>query len=167
MLARELLGRILCRCLRVPYIHRPRPAAAMLRCLALLGALALTHADNISFRRQAQQTASDICTADISGPARGVPDGVINVMDVRPIPCHAQMAARAPPFPFPLPRLFFGAVFKLGRFPCGGHDCSCSNCWHGSARRTRATSPTSQTARPTSWTSMMCAQPSRPPAGYI
>jgi hypothetical protein len=24
-----------------------------------------------------------ICRADISGPARGVPDGVINVMDVR------------------------------------------------------------------------------------
>ena len=35
-----------------------------------------------------------ICRADISGPARGVPDGVINVMDVR----HPSAArVRAPP----------------------------------------------------------------------
>ena len=33
-----------------------------------------------------------ICQADISGPARGVPDGVINVMDVR----HPSIARLGP-----------------------------------------------------------------------
>lgn len=31
----------------------------------------------------AGQGQQDICAADISGPARGVPDGTVNVIDVR------------------------------------------------------------------------------------
>ncbi len=30
-----------------------------------------------------QGQGQDICAADISGPARGVPDGTVNVIDVR------------------------------------------------------------------------------------
>jgi hypothetical protein len=46
-------------------------------------------------RRQLQ---SDICAADISGPARGVPDGNVNVMDVRtPSPAPCTRAGRAQP----------------------------------------------------------------------
>ncbi len=44
-------------------------------------------ADNASDERRVLQASADICAADISGSARGVPDGKIDVMDVRP-PSH-------------------------------------------------------------------------------
>ena len=66
-----------------------RPPAVMVAlrtlCAGLLVAVAAAVAPAPEpMRRRLQSTT--ICAADLSGRTRGVPDGRVNVMDVRPLP---------------------------------------------------------------------------------
>jgi hypothetical protein len=80
--------------------------AMMRSCLGLLAATTMLGAHAASPRQL--QGLDDICAADISGPARGVPDGVVNVMDVR----------NRPPDTTPL-RSWQPPVLRAAAFPRG------------------------------------------------
>ena len=106
-----------------------RPPAAMVALRALCAGLLVAVAAAVApapepMRRRLQSTT--ICAADLSGRTRGVPDGRVNVMDVRPPPAK--------------PGLRHAAWSRARLTTCvSARTNSCWSCWRGSASPATAT----------------------------